>query len=74
MLYASLDRHLIAVNLDTGHTAINTTDAVPSAIALEPSSGDLLAANDQAIWRIGNTAATLHLPAGLGQVTTLYSS
>ena len=73
-LYASLDDHLITMNLDTGQRAITTTDAVPNTIAPDGTKGGILAANNQAVWRIGANPAMLRLPAGLGEVNLIYPS
>ncbi len=67
-LYASLDDHLVTVDLSSGTSSKSSIGQVATALAISPTANAVLAANDTSIWRLNSSNAPVRLPETLGSV------
>jgi hypothetical protein len=73
VLYASLDDHVVTVNLTSGAIAQSSSGQVATALVISPTANAVLAANDTSIWRLNSSEAPIRLPKSLGAVHLVMS-
>lgn len=72
-LYASLDDHLVTVDLASGSISQSSIGQVATALTISPTTSAVLAANDTSIWRLNSSDASVRLPDTLGSVEMVMS-